>query len=222
MNTSAPTTARVTGPRAAEPAGRLSRRGDPAWEVALLFPLQGNWTEAEYLALDTNRLVELVDGCVEVLPMPTYLHQLIARYLHRLLDDFVAAAKLPGTVLFAPMPVRLWEGQFREPDIVYVRPEHVPNRRGQPEGAALVVEIVSPGPENRERDLEIKRREYAQAHIPEYWIVDPEERKIVVLTLEGSAYRVHGDFAAGATATSVLLPGFSVSADDLFKAAEED
>jgi hypothetical protein len=46
-------------------------KGDPAWPVALLFPLQGDWTEEDYLALDTNRMVEFVDGCLEILPMPT-------------------------------------------------------------------------------------------------------------------------------------------------------
>jgi hypothetical protein len=48
---------------------------EPAWDVALLFPSQGDWSEFEYLALDTNRLVELVDGNLEVLPMPSFLHQ---------------------------------------------------------------------------------------------------------------------------------------------------
>jgi hypothetical protein len=36
---------------------------------------------------------------------------------------FVAASRL-GTVRFAPLPVRLWPGKFREPDIVFVRAEH--------------------------------------------------------------------------------------------------
>lgn len=207
--------------QAAEKSLRMSRRGEPAWELALLFPAQGQWSEAEYLALDTNKMVELVDGCLEVLPMPTYYHQLILKYLFRILEEFIAASGRPGTVLFAPMPIRLWDGHFREPDIVYVLPEHVPDRRGQPHGAALVVEIVSPGVENRQRDLETKRVEYARAGIAEYWIVDPEERKITVLTLDGAAYRVHGEFVASKRAASVLLAGFEVSVDEVFKAGEE-
>ncbi len=194
-----------------------SRRGEPPWEVALLFPPQGEWSEAEYLALDTNYLVELSDGCLEVLPMPTVFHQLIVNYLHNLLEAFVAA-HASGMVLFAPLPVRLWPGQFREPDIVYCRPERVGNLHGQPQGADLVVEVVSEGEENRKRDLETKRGEYAKAGIAEYWIVDPQEQRITVLTLDGQTYWEHGLFGIGTQASSVLLPGFSVPVEAVFAA----
>lgn len=50
----------------------------------------------------------------------------------------------------------------------------------------LVMEVVSGGPQDRKRDLVIKRAEYAAAGIPEYWIVDPESRRITVLTLVGA------------------------------------
>jgi Uma2 family endonuclease len=197
----------------------VSRRGEPAWEVALLFPKQGEWTEAEYLALDTNRLVELANGCLEVLPMPNVFHQLIVRFIFTRLQDYVMTHP-HGVVLFAPLPVRLWAGQFREPDIVYLRPEHITNVHGQPDSADLVVEVVSEGSENRKRDLETKRAEYARAGIAEYWIVDPQERRITVLTLDAGTYREHGVFAPGQAATSVLLAGFSVPVADVFAAGE--
>src|SRR5712692_7578885 len=53
-------------------ASRKSRtifRTEPTWEIAHLFPDQGTWTEGEYLALDTNHLIELSNGRLEVLPM---------------------------------------------------------------------------------------------------------------------------------------------------------
>ncbi len=208
----------MTSPGVALP-GTASRRGEPAWEVAYLFPAQGDWTEAAYLALDTSRLVELSDGFLEVLPMPTILHQLIVEFLHGLLKASVAA-HASGKVLFAPLPVRLWSGKFREPDIVYLRPERLRNLRGQPDGADLVMEVVSEGTENRGRDLGTKRQEYAAARIPEYWIVDPQEQQITVLTLDGQTYRVHGVFGPGTLATSVLLPGFSVAVDAVFAVAQ--
>src|SRR6516162_46570 len=164
-----------TAPPIFDVPNRTSRRGEPAWEIALLYPPQGNWSEAEYLALGTNRLVELSDGCLEVLPMPTFLHQFIALYLFGLLNSFVKTSAR-GAVLLAPLPVRLRPGTYREPDIMYFRPERIVDVRKQPEGADLVMEVVSEGPENRKRDLETKRNDYAAAGIPEYWIIDPEER----------------------------------------------
>ena len=204
---------------ALEQPRRASQRGEPPWDIALLYPPQGKWTEADYLALKTNRLVELSDGCLEILPMASILHQLIAQFLFKLLDAFISANR-SGLVLMAPLPVRLWPGTLRQPDVVYLRPERIRDVRGQPDGADLVMEVVSPGEENRQRDLTTKRREYAAAGIAEYWIIDPEERQIVVLTLAGDEYREHGTFKSGERATSVLLPGFSADVDEVFAAGE--
>lgn len=196
------------------PTTRLSLPGEPPWDIALLYPVQGSWTERDFLDLGTNRLVEFSDGCIEVLPMPTKLHQQIVRFLFLVLQEFVSARGL-GEVLFAPLPVRLWPGKFREPDIVYLRPERG-EHAGQPEGADLVMEVLSEGEENRRRDIETKRQEYARARIPEYWIVDPDSRRVTVLVLEGDEYQQHGIFAPGDTATSAVLPGLAVSVTDLF------
>jgi Uma2 family endonuclease len=95
------------------------RKGEPAWEIAMLFPAQGAWTEADYLSLNSsNWMVELSDGCLEVLPLPNPQHQDIVEYLFTLLKAFVLARAL-GRVYFAPIPVRLWAGKFREPDVMF-------------------------------------------------------------------------------------------------------
>lgn len=205
-------------PSAAHAPGPASQ-GEPTWEVALLFPPHGEWSEQEYLALSTNRLVELSDGRLEVLPMPTSFHQRIVEFLYACLNAFVLA-KARGEVLFAPLPVHLWSGKYREPDLVYVRPGRIPSPNTQPEGADLVMEVVGGGSEDRKRDLVTKRQEYAKASIAEYWIVDPQEHHIFVLTLEGQSYREHGIFGPGTQATSVLLPGFAVDVAATFAAGE--
>ncbi len=181
---------------------------EPTWEVARLFPAQGTWGEEEYLGLNSNLLVEFSHGFLEVLTVPTTSHQLIVAYLYRMLSAWVAAGKL-GTALFAPLKVRLWPGKFREPDIVFMLAQHA-TRIGELfwEGADLVMEVVSD--DDRRRDLETKRREYAQARISEYWIVDPQLEQIIVLRLEGENYAVHGEFKKGTQATSNLLAGFGV------------
>lgn len=191
---------------------------EPTWDVAHLFPPQGMWSEEEYLELPTNHLVELCDGSLEVLPMPTQSHQLFVAYLYARLLVFLEQHHPGALVLFAPMPVRLRAGKFREPDIVVMLPEHADRRHDQYwERPDLVMEVVSK--DHRERDLETKRKEYAAAGIPEYWIVDPQREQIVVLVLAGEQYREHGTYARGARAGSLLFPGFEILVDDVWAAA---
>ena len=140
--------------------------------VADLSALQRFWTEAQYLALTnhSHRLIEFTDGCIEVLPMPTQRHQAISRFLFLAL---VAAVRdRGGDVFYAPLRLRIRDGKFREPDIMLVR--KVGDARCRDEfwtGADLVVEVVSP--DDPYRDLVEKRIDYAEAGIPEYWIVNP-------------------------------------------------
>lgn len=196
-----------------------SNPGEPTWEVTALYPKQGNWTTSEYLSLNTNHPVELTDGIVEFLPMPTILHQLIVQYLHGLLHAFIRE-HATGFVFFAPLPVPVGPGKYREPDIIYCRPERVADLRGHPQGADLVMEVVSEGVEQRHRDFVVKREVYAAAGFSEYWIVDPETRTITVLTLEGSSYRVHGVFTEGQLAGSSFLPKFTVDVGSVFALAK--
>jgi Uma2 family endonuclease len=182
-----------------------------------LLPLQGLWTEEQYLRLtdQTNRFIEFTEGAVEVLPMPTRKHQAISRFLVLAFLAFVQP--LGGTVFYAPLRVRVAPGRFREPDLVLLLEVNDPrNQNAFWLGADLVVEIVSP--DNVERDTVIKRADYAEAGIPEYWIVNPEEETITVLKLEGGAYMVHGVFGRGETASSGLLTGFTMGVDAVFDA----
>jgi len=195
--------------------------GQPAWDIALLYPLQGGWSEDDYLsvALSENWMIEYTDGCVEVLPMPTIAHQLIVRFLLDALRAFVDPKKL-GMVLFAPLPVKTVPAKYREPDLIFNFAEnHAKQGKKYYESADLVMEVVSPDDRSRERDYEKKRSDYAEAGIPEYWIVDPNERRITVLALEAGGYVEHGVCGPGSMAASRLLEGFSVSVDDVFAAA---
>jgi Uma2 family endonuclease len=192
----------------------------PAWEVALLFPSQGDWSEFEYLALDTNRLVELVDGNLKVLPMPTVPHQFIVIFLFELFKVVVSERQL-GSVLLAPLPIRIRDTTYREPDVIWFSREHLlPPENKYLRGANLVIEVVSEDDESKKRYYQEKRSDYAALGIPEYWIVDPQAERITVLVLECGQYRVHGEFAVGDQATSILLPEFAVDVAATFAAAK--
>jgi Uma2 family endonuclease len=191
--------------------------GEPAWEVARLFPDQGAWSEADYLELSNgNRLVEYTDGVVDVLPIPTTTHQLIVLLILNLIHKALGEGEL-GLVLTAPLRVRVSKTKYREPDIVVMLREHY-ERVGEPywEGADLVVEVVSE--EGRQRDVEVKRADYAEAGIPEFWIVDPGQQRITVLTLDRSTgvYNEASVAERGQRADSRLLPGLVVDAAAVF------
>jgi len=183
-----------------------------------LLPLQGLWTEEQYLKLtdQTNQLIEFTDGYLEGLSMPTRTHQ---RMLARLYELFAAFLRFRGgEVLFAPRRLQIRPGKQREPDILLVLDEHDPrNQERFWLGADLVVEIASA--DNPERDTVDKVADYAEARIPEYWMVNPADETSVVLKLDGAAYAEHGTFRRGQSAASGLLDGFAVRVDEVFDAS---
>lgn len=179
--------------------------------------LQGLWTDEQYIRLieQTKRLIEFTDGVLEVLPMPTSKHQLIIGFLYRVL--YALMEQRGGIVTFAALPLQIRPGKYREPDILLLLDRTDP--RFQDSfwlGADLVIEVVSP--RDPKRDTRTKRRDYAEAGIPEYWIVNPLDETITVLTLHGPVYVEHGLFHRGEQATSVLLASLAVSATDVFDA----
>jgi Uma2 family endonuclease len=113
----------------------------------------------------------------------------------------------------------------RYPDLTVLRPEH-PDQMGELRQAAitldmapplLVVEVVSPGRENRRRDYLEKRNQYEWRGIPEYWIVDPEEGQVTVLALTDNGYE-ETVFVEDAEVKSPGFPGFSVKVKDVLAA----
>jgi Uma2 family endonuclease len=195
---------------------------EPAWQIALLFPPQGQWTPSDYFALthSTNRLVEFNEGNIEVLEMPTESHQFIVRFLFRALDAFVVSRDL-GEVVFAPIRVQTLVDKFREPDLAFMLSKNAGRRNNRFWiGADIVMEVISDDPESRDRDLRQKREEYAAAKIPEYWMIDALSKQITVLRLDTGRYVEHGVFGIGQEATSILLSGFGADVTSVFRAAE--
>jgi len=201
---------------AAPPSTASASAFEPVWQIAELYPYQGEWTVEDYLAIPGNRLIEFDHGRVEFLAMPTQFHQIILSTLHILLNQYLNEQGI-GIVLTAGMKVRTSEKTFREPDLVVMLHENA-HKRGEQfwEGADMAVEIVSP--DDPQRDLVLKREEYAACGIREYWIVDPRDQSIAVLTLEqsGARYQEAGRYRTGETAVSVLLDGFAAHVDEVF------
>ena len=182
-----------------------------------LTPLDGIWTQTQYLRLTehSRSLLEFTDGRIEVLTMPTDRHQAILQFLFVALLPFMG--RIGGVVRFAPLRLHIREGKFREPDILLVRDADDSRRQNDYwRGADLVMEVVSP--DDPDRDIRVKRLDYAEAQIPEYWIVNPIDESVTVLTLRNDAYEEHGAFGRGQRAESALLEGFSIEVSELFDA----
>ena len=179
--------------------------------------LQGLWTEEQYLRLTdhSNLLIEFTDGSIEVLPMPTKRHQAISKFLLFMLSAFLDPRG--GTVFYSPLRLRIREGKFREPDLMIALDADDPRLQDAYWlGADMVIEIVSP--DEPERDTFVKRADYAEGRVPEYWIVNPIDETITVLRLQGEQYFEHGIFGRGDKAISAILQGFAVDVNEVFEA----
>lgn len=190
----------------------LERTSEPSLdpEIIALLPEQGSWSEADYLWLTegTNHLVEVTDGFIEVLPMPTQRHRAILAFLFLAFRELIQPRG--GKVFFSPLRLRTRTGKFREPDLLLLCSADDPRRHDAFwDGADLVLEVVSP--DKPERDYVTKRADYAEAGIPEYWIVDPQTETMTVLQLQEDRYDEHGVFRRGQVVSSVLFPGVLVA-----------
>lgn len=182
-----------------------------------VLPDQGQWSDDDYLWLTehTNQLIEMTDGFLEVLPVPTDEHQTLLLYLYGVILGWLKPKG--GKVLVAPLRLRVRERKFREPDLLVLLDAKDSRRSNRYwSGADLVVEILSP--DKPSRDLVEKRADYAEAGIPEYWVVDPDRELLLQFKLEDGAYREVAQLGRDSVVDSCVLSGLEVSVSDLFEA----
>jgi Uma2 family endonuclease len=137
------------------------------------------WEEFERLPEEPGVTYEFVDGELWVTPPPSEYHNEIVARLTAILLPYVVAQGL-GLVFLPRAALRAGRDRQLEPDIMVRRPH--PDPRGSWETAPrpiLVVEVVSPS--SRRRDYGEKRDVYVEHEIPEYWIVDGDERRVTVV-----------------------------------------
>lgn len=142
------------------------------------------WTYAEFARLprEGGTRHELVGGELVVTPAPSPRHQRVVTDLVTRLNAFVQENGL-GHVLAGPVDVLLGEGDYLEPDIVFVirRNRHLLTDRGIEGPPDLVVEVVSPSTAARDRGVKLERCRHFG--VTEYWVVDPDARAIEVRSL---------------------------------------
>ena len=164
----------------------------------------------EFCSLVTEeQKADLIDGVIYMASPENIEHNEISNWLGDLLRGFLRKKKLGGKVLSSRVAFRLDEMNSPEPDLGYVRPERAHLAKGGfvDGGPDLAVEIVSP--DSVDRDYIKKRQKFAVAGIPEYWIIDPLEQKMMGLRLDkqGEYQKVK---AKKDRLLSEVIPGFWV------------
>jgi Uma2 family endonuclease len=150
----------------------------------------------EYLAYDdeTDKHYEFEGGELVEMPPESPLNSRIARFLFAILlnafsEDLVCYKDTEIAVAGTQVQARL-------PDLMLLSEELAEILNSTSRGTitiempppALIIEVVSPGITNENRDYRFKRSEYAARGVPEYWAMDPSENTITVFTLVNGFY----------------------------------
>lgn len=186
-------------------------------------------TFGEYLSYNdgTDNRYELIDGELINLPPEAEPNTAIATYLllafvnagvsYRLIKPYTCEVQVPV--------LRKGDAQNRYPDLVVLREEHLVLTQKRltikldMPPPQFVAEIVSPGQSNRERDYERKRDQYCRIGIPEYWIIDPSSRTVLVLGLDTSNYVDIGQFRGNESVISLAFPAIALTPEQIFAAS---
>jgi Uma2 family endonuclease len=117
----------------------------------------------------------------------------------------------------------LGKPKTRYPDLVILQEEHLQLTQKrlfitlEMPAPQLVAEVVSPGDVNHRRDYEAKRIQYQNRGIPEYWLINPEQKTITVLRLNAQQYTEVGVFQGDAQIESSKFGVLSLTANQVFE-----
>ena len=166
---------------------------------------------------------ELARGVLEVSEVPNDPHGFIVFNFNCAVSEY--HRRHPGRILRfggagefrLRLPVMI---SGRHPDFAVVVSGASKDRRGR-RPPSLVVEVVSEGGEARDRDYLTKKEEYLAFGALEYWIIDPEMRRVTVLIRDGDAW-AETVFTENQAASGLVLLGFAVPVADLWVMPPDD
>lgn len=187
--------------------------------------VNGTYTYADYLLWRFKEQVELLRGKLfKMSPAPREIHQRVSMYLSGELYNFFK----DKTCRFysAPFDVRIpakgakgmTDNQIYtivQPDLCVVCDLEKIDGRGCVGAPDLVVEILSPS--NSRKDLKDKYEIYQEAGVPEYWIVDADDKAIYRYVLEGDIYIGLPPVSEGDVFSSRKFPEMKIDTKLIFK-----
>lgn len=179
-------------------------------------------TFEEYLAYDdgSDRRYELVDGELVEMPPGSPENLEIARFL---LAELMKYLPLQRIAYNTEIEVTGRRARCRVPDLLVHSEESLAALAGASRATltrdmpppVLVVEVVSPGVTNRNRDYRHKHTEYAARGIAEYWIIDPETRQVTLCQWVDGQYE-DTVLTGSAPISSTVIPDFKLTIDQLW------
>jgi Uma2 family endonuclease len=157
---------------------------------------------------------EVIDGHLYVTPIPWWTHQLQLSHLNLFVTTWVHERDL-GYVVGGRTAVVLDEYTGVQPDLLFISHEHdhIISKRGVDGSPDLVVEVLSPSTESRDRGLKLHR--YAASGVPHYWILDTDGPRIEERVLGEDGYRLVGTFGPGEVFRPTLFPGLEIPLDEI-------
>ncbi len=180
--------------------------------------LTKRYTYADYLTWQFTDRVELIMGKIfKMSPAPSSQHQHITVAISSGIYQFLR--NKPCKVFTAPFDVLLPDPSgikdtVVQPDITVVCDPSKITKEGCTGAPDLVVEVVSKS--SVKKDLHEKYSIYEQAGVKEYWIVQPQDRSLIIFTLTEAGYQPSKPLTKGDIATSQVLPGLEIDLDELF------
>lgn len=181
----------------------------------------------DYLAYDdgTENFYELFNGELIQVPPESGYNTSVAFFLSIQLAALVGhlRVRLHGLEL----EVR-GEPKNRYPDLTVIRPEHIQllakrnTIRLMMPPPVLVVEVVSPGELQWERDYIAKRAQYEDLGIPEYWIINPQDQTVLVLAQQERSFTTVGTFTGDQRLESTQFTDLNLTAAQLFVAGAQE
>lgn len=167
---------------------------------------------------DDGKRYEIIEGELYVSRLPSFEHQYTCGRLFKFLNEWDEENAI-GVALIAP-GVIFADDDDVAPDVVWIRSERLAaalDKAGHLHAAPeLVVEVLSPGKANEQRDRQAKLKLYSRREVQEYWIVDWMRKLVEVYRRDAGALKLEATLEAGDLIESPLLPEFSCQVGKLF------
>ena len=153
---------------------------------------QGEYTLEDYYQIPDDQRVELIDGVIYDMAAPTSIHQIIAGHFYAQLLSYVMSKKGKRMPMISPLDVQLDcdNKTMVQPDVVVVCDRDKIIKRCVYGAPDLVVEVLSPY--TKKKDMTLKMHKYANAGVKEYWLIDPDKKKIIVYNFIKDDYSIYG------------------------------